>query len=83
MRLRHFVVAAVVVTVVSAGVLDDFHKVLSSEAVVNVDVSGNAQFTCDGTKLLDHGQVNDDYCDCDDGSDETRTSACAYTAIEV
>jgi predicted nuclease with TOPRIM domain len=34
-------------------------------------------FTCDGGKIsLPKQYVNDDYCDCQDGSDEPGTSAC-------
>ncbi|XP_028405405.1 glucosidase 2 subunit beta-like [Dendronephthya gigantea] len=34
-------------------------------------------FTClDGSRLLRFSSVNDDYCDCADGSDEPGTSAC-------
>lgn len=34
-------------------------------------------FKCfDGTRTLDFSVVNDDYCDCSDGSDEPGTSAC-------
>ncbi|GBG34569.1 Glucosidase 2 subunit beta [Hondaea fermentalgiana] len=42
-----------------------------------------ASFRCDDTKLLRLDQVNDDYCDCDDGSDEVGTSACSHSSKET
>lgn len=42
------------------------------------DAKSNGQFTCfDESHSMPWSNVNDDYCDCDDGSDEPGTSACA------
>lgn len=36
-----------------------------------------SKFTCrDGSKVISRAEVNDDFCDCYDGSDEPGTSAC-------
>lgn len=56
----------------------------SSEAVRGVPksklplyVSKDGSFRClDGSQTIPFERVNDDYCDCQDGSDEPGTSAC-------
>ncbi|KII62061.1 Glucosidase 2 subunit beta [Thelohanellus kitauei] len=56
--------------------LADYIKGVSKE-MQNLYQSTNGKFKClnDG-KEVPYVYVNDDYCDCSDGSDEPGTSAC-------
>ena len=50
----------------------------SGGVVYEGNASGNKVFMCDdGSRQVPCAALNDDYCDCMDGSDETLTSACS------
>lgn len=55
-------------------IADVFFFVFFAESSLYVP---NSDFVClDGSGTLGFHQVNDDYCDCKDGSDEPGTAAC-------
>ncbi|KAG6613039.1 putative glucosidase [Phytophthora cinnamomi] len=48
---------------------------------LQLKLSAASSFTCDdGLQRLELSRINDNYCDCADGSDEPGTSACSHTA---
>jgi protein kinase C substrate 80K-H len=51
----------------------------SRAALYPQDVHTSARWACaDGSQQFPNRVINDDYCDCADGSDEPGTSACAH-----
>jgi len=43
----------------------------------------DARLVCDSNKILKINDINDGYCDCDDGFDEPGTSACIHGNITI
>ena len=55
-----------------------FLIVVFADARADVAEAASAEFVCDGgARVLPRAAVNDDFCDCRDGSDEPSTSACS------
>lgn len=73
------------ITSVGLNLFDKFGQVTGSEVlhIRGIPVSKSSLYTpehdfecLDGSLLIPYDYVNDDYCDCADGSDEPGTSAC-------
>jgi protein kinase C substrate 80K-H len=71
--------AAVSLATATASVVNTPRHLLGVDpALKHLYASSSSAFVCDGNaKTIPLSRVNDEYCDCDDGSDEPGTSACA------
>jgi protein kinase C substrate 80K-H len=72
--------AAVSLATATASVVNTPRHLLGVDpALKHLYASSSSAFVCDGNaKTIPLSRVNDEYCDCDDGSDEPGTSACAW-----
>ncbi|XP_055370592.1 glucosidase 2 subunit beta-like isoform X2 [Betta splendens] len=67
----------IIFAAVFSGGLVDARKIRGISSSYKRFYRERKSFLCiDGSKIIPFEQVNDDYCDCDDGSDEPGTSAC-------
>nr|XP_015802457.2 glucosidase 2 subunit beta isoform X1 [Nothobranchius furzeri] len=70
----HIIIAACI----CSGVVDSW-KIRGISSSYKRFYRERKSFLCiDGSKMIPFEQVNDDYCDCADGSDEPGTSACPH-----
>ncbi|KAF7230347.1 glucosidase 2 subunit beta isoform X2 [Nothobranchius furzeri] len=70
----HIIIAAFI----CSGVVDSW-KIRGISSSYKRFYRERKSFLCiDGSKMIPFEQVNDDYCDCADGSDEPGTSACPH-----
>lgn len=75
---NHAIIMAFVISTILLIVAGDSLVIVRGVSLKEQGLYNPAQeFTCfDGSKTIPFKSVNDDYCDCVDGSDEPGTSAC-------
>jgi hypothetical protein len=60
-------------------VIQSEHILGSSPETQSKFIKKDGKFQCfNGNKIIPFERVNDDYCDCPDGSDEPGTNACSH-----
>ena len=67
-------ITLIIINTVRKTIGDDVNRGVPESRRLSSDVK---TFTCDGT-TISVDKVNDDYCDCTDGTDEPGTSACSH-----
>ncbi len=50
--------------------LSSSYSYTNSEEINYIKLLNKTHFSCDENKILKMNQFNDDFCDCEDGSDE-------------
>ncbi|XP_064200961.1 glucosidase 2 subunit beta-like isoform X1 [Anguilla rostrata] len=74
MKMQYHII---IVVIIWSTVLVDSRKIRGISLTYRRFYKEKKSFLCiDGSKIIPFEQVNDDYCDCLDGSDEPGTSAC-------
>ncbi|KAG2675308.1 hypothetical protein I3843_13G156400 [Carya illinoinensis] len=71
-----FMVSPIVIRSVSAAPLEDPFLGIAPEDEKYYKTSADLIYCKDGSKKFTKSQLNDDFCDCPDGTDEPGTSAC-------
>ena len=71
-------ITLIIINTVRKTIGDDVNRGVPESRRLSSDVK---TFTCDGA-TLSVSKLNDDYCDCTDGTDEPGTSACSHLSSQ-
>ena len=78
MNTISLLITLIIINTVRKTIGDDVNRGVPESRRLSSDVK---TFTCDGA-TLSVSKLNDDYCDCTDGTDEPGTSACSHLSSQ-